>query len=89
MDNDIVMMELVHDNFVNPQNAINDNKQHVEILFDKQFVYVYQLMVELLYMDLENRDLIKLLLMNQVHLQKKKKFYLIKEIMNIFTIRIF
>ncbi len=51
MDNDIVMMELVHDNFVNPQNAINDNKQHVEILFDKQFVYVYQLMVELLYMD--------------------------------------
>jgi len=71
MDNDIVMMELIHDNFVNPQNAINDNKQHVEILFDKQFVYVYQLMVELLYMDLENVDLIKLLLMNQEHLENK------------------
>jgi hypothetical protein len=69
MDNDIEMMELIHDNFVNPQNAINDNKQHVEILFDKQFVYVYQLMVELLYMDLENEDLIKLLLMNQEHLE--------------------
>jgi len=71
MDNDIEMMELIHDNFVNPQNAINDNKQHVEILFDKQFVYVYQLMVELLYMDLENVDLIKLLLMNQEHLENK------------------
>jgi len=68
MDNDIEMMELIHDNFVNPQNAINDNKQHVEILFDKQFVYVYQLIMELLYMDLENEDLIKLLLMNQEHL---------------------
>lgn len=68
MDSDIEMMELIHDNFVNQQNAINDNKQHVEILFDRQFVYVYQLRVELLYMDLVNEDLIKLLLMNQVHL---------------------
>ncbi len=72
MDIDIEMMELIHDNFVNLQNAINDSKQHVEILFDKQFVYVYQLMVELLYMDLENEDLIKLLLMNRVHLRKIK-----------------
>jgi len=70
MDNDIELMELIHDNFVNQQNAINDNKQHVEILFDRQFVYVYQPMVELLYMDLEIEDLIKLLLMNQVHLRQ-------------------
>jgi len=70
MDIDIEVMELIHDNFVNQQNAINDNKQHVEILFDRQFVYVYQLMVELLYMDLEIEDLIKLLLMNQVHLRQ-------------------
>jgi len=69
MDIDNEKLQLIHDNFVNPQNAINDNKQHVEILFDKQFVYVYQLMVELLYMDLENVDLIKLLLMNQEHLE--------------------
>jgi hypothetical protein len=59
-DIDIVMMELIHDNFVNPQNAIDDSKQHEEILFDKRFEYVYQPMVELLYMDLENEDLIKL-----------------------------
>jgi hypothetical protein len=70
MDIDIEVMELIHDNFVNQQNAINDNKQHVEILFDRQFVYVYQLMGELLYMDLEIEDLIKLLLMNQVHLRQ-------------------
>ncbi len=75
MDDDIERMELIHDNFVNPQNAINDNKQHVEILFDKQFEYVYQPMEEWLYMDLENKDLIILLLMNQEHLceQTKKK----------------
>ncbi len=71
MDIDIEVMELIHDNFVNQQNAINDNKQHVEILFDRQFVYVYQLMGELLYMDLEIEDLIKLLLMNQVHLRQR------------------
>ncbi len=70
MDIDNEKLQLIHDNFVNPQNAINDNKQHVEILFDKQFVYVYQRMVELLYMDLEHMDLIKLLLMNQVHLRR-------------------
>lgn len=51
MDNDIEKMELIHDNFVDQQNAIDDNKQHVEILFDKRFEYVYQPRVEWWYMD--------------------------------------
>ena len=46
MDDDIARMELIHDNFVNPQNAKDDSKQHEEILFDKQFEYVYLLMEE-------------------------------------------